>query len=109
MRQSLAKVYQLQACESRRTGRKKWLCYDIFTMVRSFVRASVAAFTLVALRALPAFAQAPTPTKGGHPWHWWMAVGALAIGGFTLLAAVAGFLVQAPGFRKVQHKQGQPR
>jgi Na+/H+ antiporter NhaD/arsenite permease-like protein len=78
-------------------------------MVRSFVRALLAGAVFVVLTAVPALAQAPTEPKGGHPWHWWMAIGALAIGGLTLLGAVAGFLVQAPGFRKVQHKQGQPR
>jgi hypothetical protein len=83
-----------------------------FAMVRSFVRAIAAAVAVTLCVAAPAFAQVATPspgTKPGHPWHWWMALVALVIGGVTILAAIGGLAVQAPGFKKVQHKQGQPR
>lgn len=87
-----------------------FVCYDLEAMVRSFVRALVAAGTLVVVQAGRALAQAPaTPEKGGHPWHWWMALGALVLGGLTLAAAVVGLVVQSPGFKRVQHKQGAPK
>lgn len=79
-------------------------------MVRSFVRALTLASALVIGGALPAMAQSPTPgAKGGHPWHWWMALGSLGLAGLFVLAVVLGLAVQGPNFNKVQHKQGQPR
>ena len=74
--------------------------------IRSFVCALAAAFALVALMVVPAFAQASPSASAsvkvappGPPATYYAAYGLIGIAGLTVLAFVAGYLVQAPGFR----------
>lgn len=63
------------------------------------------------LTAAPAFAQVGTPTatpsllptpKASHSWTYYMAIATIGIAGLTLVMVVVGYLVQAPGFRRVE-------
>lgn len=77
---------------------------------RSFVRALVVAgaiLSFLALAALPALAQEPAAsptaeatTRPGPPASYYASYGLVALGGLTALAILAGYLIQAPGFRK---------
>lgn len=60
------------------------------------------------LAAIPALAQegsaSPSPSlviaEPGPPASYYASYGLIAIGGLTLLAVLAGYLFQAPGFRR---------
>ena len=57
------------------------------------------------LAGIPALAQAsPSPSviivEPGPPASYYASYGLIAIGGLTLLAVLAGYLFQAPGFRR---------
>lgn len=82
---------------------------------RSFIRALATAGAIIvflALTAVPALAAeatgapSPSPTASviiaepGPPASYYASYGLIAIGGLTLLAVLAGYLFQAPGFRR---------
>lgn len=60
------------------------------------------------LTAIPAHAQTPSPSpigsntvaKTSAPWTFYMAIATVGIAALTLLMAIAGYMVQAPGFRR---------
>lgn len=63
------------------------------------------------LTAAPALAQSPSPAtspsllptpKASHSWTYYMAIATIGIAGLTLVMVVLGYLVQAPGFRRVE-------
>ncbi len=67
----------------------------------------IAAF--LALAAVAAFAQAPTPSptaaggvapRPGPPIPYYASYGLIVLAGMTVLAVLAGYLFQAPGFRR---------
>ena len=66
----------------------------------------------VIVTAPPVLAQTPSPTgpssvpKAAAPWTYYMAMATIGIAGLTLIMAVLGYLVQAPGFRRGQ-RSGQ--
>ena len=73
-----------------------------------FIGVTVVAFVLT---AAPALAQSPSPTgspsllptpKASHSWTYYMAIATIGIAGLTLIMVVLGYLVQAPGFRRVE-------
>ena len=72
----------------------------------------IVAIATVVLSAAPAVAQTPSPTgpssvpKAPAPWTYYMAMATIGIAGLTLIMAVLGYLVQAPGFRRGQ-RSGQ--
>ena len=74
------------------------------------MRSVLAAVAVVVLTAAPALAQTPTgePTipKAPASWTYYMAIATIAIAGLTLIMAVLGYLIQAPGFRRGQ-RSGQ--
>ena len=76
------------------------------------VRSVIVALFAVVLTAAPAVAQTPSPTgpssvpKAAAPWTYYMAMATIGIAGLTLIVAVLGYLVQAPGFRRGQ-RSGQ--
>ena len=79
-------------------------------MVRWVVVAAVG----VMLTAGPALAQAPslsptpivTPAKSSHSWTYFMAFATIGIAALTLIMTALCYLVQAPGFRRVQRQSG---
>ncbi len=68
----------------------------------------------VVLTAAPALAQTPAATATGEPtiakapapWTYYMALATIGIAGLTLIMAVVGYMIQAPGFRRGQ-RSGQ--
>ena len=76
------------------------------------IRSVIVALIAVILTAAPALAQTPIPTgpssvpKAAAPWTYYMAIATIGIAGLTLIMAVLGYLVQAPGFRRGQ-RSGQ--
>ena len=76
------------------------------------MRSVLAAAVLILLTAAPALAQTatttgePTIAKAPAPWTYYMAIATIGIAGLTLIMAVLGYLVQAPGFRRGQ-RSGQ--
>lgn len=70
------------------------------------------AFALVVVTASVAFAQetpAPSPTvvpEPGPPASYYASYGLVIIAGLLLLAALAGYLIQAPGFRRHSRRGG---
>lgn len=79
------------------------------------MRSVIAAVVTVILTAVPALAQTPAATATGEPtvakapapWTYYMAIATIAIAVLTLLLAVLGYMIQAPGFRRGQ-RSGQP-
>ena len=61
-----------------------------------------------ALAQTPAFSPNGEPTipKASPPWTYYMAISTIAIAVLTLILAVLGYVVQAPGFRRGQ-RSGQ--
>jgi hypothetical protein len=78
------------------------------------MRSVLAAVVMIVLTAAPALAQTPAATTTGEPtiakapapWTYYMAIATIGIAGLTLIMAVLGYLVQAPGFRRGQ-RSGQ--
>ena len=76
------------------------------------MRSVFAAVVAVLLTASPALAQVATTTgeatvpKAPAPWTYYMAIATIGIAVLTLLLAVLGYMVQAPGFRRGQ-RSGQ--
>jgi hypothetical protein len=76
------------------------------------IRTVFAAVAVVLLTAAPALAQVatttgePTVPKAAAPWTYYMAIATIGIAVLTLLLAVLGYMVQAPGFRRGQ-RSGQ--
>lgn len=83
--------------------------YHCAVLARSLLRSAAIAVVAVVLSAAPALAQTPTVSpaatntiaKAPAPWTFYMAIVTVGIAGLTLLMAVAGYMVQSPGFRKV--------
>jgi hypothetical protein len=77
------------------------------------MRSVLAAVVAVVLTAAPAVAQTPA-SPGGEPtiakapasWTYYMAIATIGIAGLTLIMAVLGYVIQAPGFRRGQ-RSGQ--
>ena len=88
------------------------LWYHCAALARSVVRSALFAVVGLALTAGPAFAQSATPApavsptgiipKAAPPWTYYMAIVTIGIAGLTLVTAVVGYMVQAPGFRRGQ-------
>jgi len=78
------------------------------------MRSVFAAVVAVLLTAAPALAQTPAATATGEPtiakapasWTYYMALATIGIAGLTLIMAVLGYVIQAPGFRRGQ-RSGQ--
>ena len=78
------------------------------------MRSVLAAVVAVVLTAAPALAQTPAVSPSGEPtiakapasWTYYMAFATIAIAGLTLIMAVLGYVIQAPGFRRGQ-RSGQ--
>ncbi len=78
------------------------------------MRIVFAAVITVILTAVPALAQTPAATATGEPtiakapapWTYYMAIATIGIAVLTLVVAVLGYTVQAPGFRRGQ-RSGQ--
>lgn len=78
------------------------------------LRSALFAVVALVLTAGPALAQTPTFSPGGEPtipkasppWTYYMAIVTIAIAVLTLILAVLGYMVQAPGFRRGQ-RSGQ--
>ena len=78
------------------------------------MRSVLAAVAAVVLTAGPALAQSPAVSPSGEPtipkapapWTYYMALATIGIAGLTLIMAVLGYLIQAPGFRRGQ-RSGQ--
>ena len=74
------------------------------------VRSALLAVVGLVLTAAPAFAQSVVPSpavtvgpaKPAPPWTFYMAILTIAIAALTLIMALVGYLVQAPGFRRKQ-------
>jgi hypothetical protein len=79
-------------------------------LIRSVVRSALFAVVGLVLTAAPAFAQSVVPSpavttaaaKPAPPWTFYMAIVTIGIAALTLIMAVIGYLVQAPGFRRKQ-------
>jgi hypothetical protein len=79
-------------------------------LTRSVVRSALLAVVGLVLTAGPAFAQSVVPSpavtvgpaKPAPPWTFYMAILTIAIAALTLIMALIGYLVQAPGFRRKQ-------
>jgi quinol-cytochrome oxidoreductase complex cytochrome b subunit len=79
-------------------------------LTRSVVRSALLAVVAFVLTTAPAFAQSVIPSpavtvgpaKPAPPWTFYMAILTIAIAALTLIMALVGYLVQAPGFRKKQ-------
>lgn len=78
------------------------------------MRSVLAAAVAVLLTAAPVLAQTPAATATGEPtipkapapWTYYMAMATIGIAGLTLIMAVLGYMLQAPGFRRGQ-RSGQ--
>ncbi len=78
------------------------------------MRSVLTAVAMVVLTAAPALAQSPAVSPTGEPtipkapasWTYYMALATIGIAGLTLIMAVLGYLMQAPGFRRGQ-RSGQ--
>jgi len=79
-------------------------------LARSVVRSALLAVVGLVLTAAPAFAQSvipspavtTSPAKPAPPWTFYMAIVTIGVAALTLIMALVGYLVQAPGFRKKQ-------
>jgi hypothetical protein len=79
-------------------------------LTRSVVRSALLAVVGLVLTAVPAFAQSVVPSpavttaaaKPAPPWTFYMAIVTIGIAALTLIMALIGYLVQAPGFRRKQ-------
>lgn len=94
------------ACEVALTWESLW--YHCAVLGRRLIRIAAIASAAVMLGAVRAFAQSPSPSsatsipKAPAPWTFYMAIATIGIAGLTLLAAVLGYVMQAPGFRRGQ-------
>ena len=78
------------------------------------LRSALFAVVALVLTAGPALAQTPavSPTgrptipKASPPWTYYMAIATIGIAVLTLILAILGYVVQAPGFRRSQ-RSGQ--
>jgi hypothetical protein len=93
---------------AKRPWSQKAVWYHCAALTRTVVRGALLAVVGLVLTAAPALAQtSPNPVvkpipKAPPPWTYYMAILTIALAGLTLIMAVIGYLVQAPGFRRGQ-------
>jgi hypothetical protein len=84
----------------------------------SFVRRIGVAVVTIVLTATPALAQTPTSSgppsllpspAASHSWTYYMAWATIGIAVLTLILVGIGYMVQAPGFRRIERPARPPQ